>query len=94
MEPLPEDWGRGAVVVAHPDDVEYGMASAVARFTSHDKEISYVLATKGEAGIDGMAPEECGTVREDEQHRSAAVVGVGHVEYLGHQTEPSSTASA
>ena len=85
MEPLPEDWGRAAVVVAHPDDVEYGMASAVARFTRHGKEISYVLATKGEAGIDALAPAECGPLREEEQRRSASVVGVTHVEYLGHR---------
>lgn len=84
MEALPEDWDRGVVVVAHPDDVEYGMASAVARFTGQGKEVSYILATRGEAGIDGMAPSECGPVREEEQRRSAAVVGVRHVEYLGH----------
>lgn len=84
MEPFPEDWGRAVVVVAHPDDAEYGMASAVAYFTAQGKEVSYVLATKGEAGIDGLAPEECGPLRVEEQQRSAAVVGVDHVEYLGH----------
>ncbi len=83
MGPVPEDWGRAAVVVAHPDDVEYGMASAVARFTRKGKEVCYVLATRGEAGIDGMAPGQAGPVREEEQRRSAAVVGVRHVEYLG-----------
>jgi len=84
MEPLPEDWDRAAVVVAHPDDIEYGMASAVASFTGRGKEVSYVLATNGEAGIDGLAPDEAGPLREEEQRRSAAVVGVRHVEYLGH----------
>ena len=84
MEAMPEDWQRGVAVVAHPDDLEYGMASAVARFTRMGKEVSYVLATSGEAGIDGMAPEVCRPLREDEQRRSAAVVGVGDVEFLGH----------
>jgi LmbE family N-acetylglucosaminyl deacetylase len=84
VDPLPEDWERGAVVVAHPDDAEYGMASAVARFTSHGKEVLYVLVTRGEAGIDALSPSECGPVREEEQRRSAAVVGVPRVEYLGH----------
>src|SRR5579875_307350 len=93
MGPVPEDWGRAAVVVAHPDDVEYGMASAVARFTRKGKEVCYVLATRGEAGIDGMAPGQAGPVREEEQRRSAAVVGVRHVEYLGSPTGWSSTAS-
>lgn len=28
--PLPEDWERGLCIVAHPDDIEYGAAAAVA----------------------------------------------------------------
>ena len=40
LAPLPEDWDRGLAVVAHPDDLEYGAASAVARWTSQGKSIS------------------------------------------------------
>lgn len=85
MHPLPEDWNRAVCVVAHPDDLEYGAASAVARWTGQGKEVAYVLATSGEAGISGMAPETCRALREEEQRRSAAVVGVAHVEFLGHK---------
>ena len=35
MKPLDEDWQRAIAIVAHPDDLEYGAASAVARWTSH-----------------------------------------------------------
>jgi LmbE family N-acetylglucosaminyl deacetylase len=85
MGPLPEnDWQRAVAVVAHPDDLEYGAASAVARWTAQGKEISYVLVTDGEAGIDGMAPGEAGPLRREEERRSAAVVGVHRVEFLGH----------
>src|SRR5579862_6843486 len=83
MQPMDEDWSRAVAVVAHPDDLEYGMASAVARWTARGKEVAYVLATSGEAGIAGMAPADCGPLREEEQRRSAAVVGVSHVEFLG-----------
>jgi len=79
-----EDWERAVAIVAHPDDLEYGAASAVARWASQGKQISYVLATSGEAGIAGMPPEKTGPLREEEQLRSAAVVGVHHVEFLGH----------
>ncbi len=34
ITPLPEDWERALCVAAHPDDLEYGMASAVARWTA------------------------------------------------------------
>jgi LmbE family N-acetylglucosaminyl deacetylase len=83
LSPMPEDWQRAVAVVAHPDDLEYGLASAVARWTGQSRSVAYVLATSGEAGIDGMAPERCGPLREDEERRSAAVVGVSEVEFLG-----------
>ena len=67
LEPLPDDWSRALAVVAHPDDLEYGAASAVARWTSEGREVVYVLATSGEAGIDGARPvrmpDRCGRRR-------------------------------
>ena len=83
MEPVPEDWERAVAVVAHPDDLEYGAASAIALWTGQGKTVSYVLATNGSAGIDALDPTECGPLREAEERRSAAIVGVAHVEFLG-----------
>lgn len=85
MEQVPENWTRGLVVVAHPDDIEYGAAAAIARWTRQGKDIRYVLATSGEAGIAGLAPAECGPIREAEQRESARIVGVNTVEFLGHR---------
>ena len=85
MKPMPEDWDRAVAVVAHPDDLEYGVASAVARWTGQGKEVVYVLATRGEAGIAGMSPDQAGPLRVEEERRSAAVVGVREVEFLDHQ---------
>jgi LmbE family N-acetylglucosaminyl deacetylase len=79
---LPEDWDRALAVVAHPDDLEYGAASAIARWTSQGKQVHYLLVTRGEAGIDAMPPEEVGPLREVEERHSAAVVGVSSVEFL------------
>jgi LmbE family N-acetylglucosaminyl deacetylase len=83
MKPVPEDWERAVAVVAHPDDLEYGAAAAVARWTRQGKQVSYLLATSGEAGIEGMAPDVVGPLREEEERRSAAVAGVTSVEFLG-----------
>jgi LmbE family N-acetylglucosaminyl deacetylase len=80
---MPEDWDRGLAVAAHPDDLEYGAASAVARWTRQGKDFGYVLVTSGEAGIDGLEPARCGPLREDEERRGAAAVGVRDVEFLG-----------
>lgn len=84
MEPVSEDWERAVAIVAHPDDLEYGLASAVARFSAQGKQVSYLLATSGEAGIDGMEPAICGPLREEEERQGARKVGVEHVEFLGH----------
>ena len=83
LKPLPEDWSRAVAIVAHPDDLEFGAAAAIARWTGQGKEIVYVMITSGEAGIDGLEPEECRRVREQEQVESARVVGVSEVEFLG-----------
>src|SRR4029453_4838770 len=83
LQPVDEDWQRGLAIVAHPDDLEFGAAAAVARWTGQGKEVVYVLLTSGEAGMDGMAPGQAGPLREEEQRQSAAIVGVSQVEFLG-----------
>ena len=83
LEPLGEEWQRGLAIVAHPDDLEFGAAAAIARWTGQGKQIVYCLVTSGEAGIDTMAPAQARLVREAEQCAAAAVVGVTVVEFLG-----------
>ena len=70
LQPFPDDWQDAVAIVAHPDDLEYGVASAVARWTSDGKRVSYVLVTSGEAGIDGVDPALCGPMREEEERVS------------------------
>jgi LmbE family N-acetylglucosaminyl deacetylase len=82
LTPVDEEWERALAVVAHPDDLEYGAASAVARWTSQGKTVVYLLLTRGQAGIDGMHPSEAGPLREEEERRSARAVGVDTVEFL------------
>lgn len=80
---FPTDWQHAVILVAHPDDPEYGMAAAVARWTREGKRVDYVLASSGEAGIEGLDPAECGPLREDEQRRAGAQVGVTDIDFLG-----------
>ncbi|MEV7520221.1 PIG-L deacetylase family protein [Streptomyces sp. NPDC091371] len=85
LPPMPTDWQRALAVVAHPDDLEYGAAAAIADWTEGGREVVYLLATRGEAGIDTIAPAECAPLREAEQRASAAVVGVSEVEFLDYR---------
>ncbi|WP_243774497.1 PIG-L deacetylase family protein [Actinomadura barringtoniae] len=82
MEPVPEDWGRALAIAAHPDDLEYGGSTAVAKWTSQGKDVVEVLATRGEAGIDSMDPDDVAAIRTREQIEAAAHVGVDTVEFL------------
>jgi LmbE family N-acetylglucosaminyl deacetylase len=82
-QPFPQDWASLLVLVPHPDDPEYGVAAAVAKWTAAGKTVRYALASSGEAGIAGMEPGQAGPLREDEQRRAAAIVGVSHVDFWG-----------
>jgi LmbE family N-acetylglucosaminyl deacetylase len=84
LAPLPLDWQRALAIVAHPDDLEYGAAGAVAEWTAAGRDVAYLLVTRGEAGIDGIPPAECGPLREAEQRASAEAVGVRSVTFLDH----------
>jgi LmbE family N-acetylglucosaminyl deacetylase len=85
LMPMPEDWERALAVVAHPDDLEYGAAAAIAEWTDAGKDVAYLLVTRGEAGIDTLEPGESARVREAEQLASARVVGVHSVSFLDHR---------
>lgn len=84
LPPLPDDWARALVVVAHPDDIEWGASAAVAAWTATGKSVAYVLATRGEAGIEGMAPADAGPLREAEQRAAGTAVGVDDIVFLDH----------
>ncbi|MET8727409.1 MULTISPECIES: PIG-L deacetylase family protein [Streptomyces] len=85
LQPMVTDWTRALAVVAHPDDLEFGAAGAIAAWTAEGKDVAYLLLTRGEAGIDGMPPERAAEVREAEQRASAKIVGVFEVEFLDHR---------
>jgi len=82
LESLPEDWETALAFAAHPDDLEFGSTSAIAGWTSLGKKVSYLLFTRGEAGIDSMPPAKAARLRDEEERRSVAAVGVRAVEFL------------
>lgn len=81
--PFPTNWSHALILVAHPDDPEYGMAPAISAWTRQGKKVTYILATSGEEGIEGMPASEAGPLREQEQIRAGAHVGVRDIEFLG-----------
>src|SRR3954463_1751706 len=69
-----QDFRKVLCVVAHPDDVEYGTSSAVARWTAQGVEVAYLLLTRGEAGMPNP-PEETARIRRGEQELACEAVG-------------------
>jgi len=74
---------RVLAVVAHPDDMEYGGAAAVACWTARGADVAYVIATSGEAGIDSLPPDRARPLREREQREACERVGVTDLRFLG-----------
>src|SRR5699024_3923322 len=75
------DVARVLVVVAHPDDAEYGVSAAVAMWTEQNIEVGYLLATAGETGMQ-RPPIEARKVRAAEQREACDIVGVDHLQIL------------
>ena len=72
------------VVVAHPDDIDFGTAGTIARLTEAGSTVTYALVTSGEAGAPEDLPrEEVAAIRQAEQTEAAAKVGVHDVRFLG-----------
>ena len=75
---------RALVVVAHPDDIDFGSAGTIATLTRHGVDVAYCLVTSGDAGGDGstLTKAERGAMREAEQTAAAAEVGVTKLMFL------------
>ena len=90
--PSPDIWSpddgvrRVLIVVAHPDDVDFGTAGTVAAFTKAGLEVTYCLVTNGEAGGSdrSVSRPAMAALRQREQYAAAAEVGVTDVRFLGH----------
>jgi LmbE family N-acetylglucosaminyl deacetylase len=80
------DIERALVVVAHPDDLDFGAAGTIAGWTAAGVEVSYCVLTDGDAG--GFDPDvprsEIGGIRQAEQRAAAKEVGVEDVVFLGY----------
>ncbi len=89
---MAEEMGTGRprrvmVVVAHPDDAEFGAAGTLALWAKEGSEIIYVLCTSGDKGTSDVSikPAELARRREQEQKAAAAIVGAREVVFLRYE---------
>jgi LmbE family N-acetylglucosaminyl deacetylase len=83
----PENWEtpqRILVVLAHPDDPEFFFGATLARWADAGHTISYLLLTRGDKGGSDLSvtPDQLAALREVEQRKAAAVLGVNEVHFL------------
>ena len=77
---------RILVITAHPDDVDFGAAGTIARWTDAGIEVTYCVVTDGDAGgYDEDFPRaDVPALRRAEQVAAATCVGVHDVRFLGY----------
>ena len=86
LDETDEGYGRAMVVVAHPDDAEYGCSGTVARWIREGWEVTYVLCTDGSKGTSdrSITPEQLSAIRYEEQRAAGRVLGLKHIAFLGY----------
>ncbi len=80
------EYSRAMVVVAHPDDAEFGCSATVAKWCRLGWEVVYVLCTDGSKGTDDreITGEQLIEIRKTEQTVAGEILGLKKVEFLGY----------
>src|SRR5438105_8767155 len=87
--PLPTEpsGDRVLVVMAHPDDAEFGCGGTIAKWAASGKEVNYVLCTSGDKGSSdpSIVPHELAKTRRAEQINAAHALGARDVVFLPYE---------
>jgi LmbE family N-acetylglucosaminyl deacetylase len=78
---------RALVVSAHPDDIEFGCAGTVAKWTDQGALVTYCIVTDGSTGTQDreLMGERLAGVRRSETTSAARTVGVEDIAWLGYR---------
>jgi LmbE family N-acetylglucosaminyl deacetylase len=73
------------VMVAHPDDIDFGNGGSVATWTGEGHRVVYCLITDGDAGgyDEAVSRSDMASIRREEQTAAAAILGVDELHFLG-----------
>jgi len=88
MEPLNDsEIERVLVVVAHPDDCDFGAAGTTALWSAKGIKVSYCIATNGDQGGEDLTVprEEMPKIRQREQREAGKAVGVSEITFLNYR---------
>ena len=76
---------RVLVIMAHPDDPEFGAGGTIARLAAAGARVTYVVVTDGSKGSEdeSFTHDLLFNTRQQEQRAAAAILGVEDVHFLG-----------
>jgi LmbE family N-acetylglucosaminyl deacetylase len=78
---------RVLVVMAHPDDCDFGAGGTIAQWSAKGIRVSYCIITNGDQGGEesGIPLEQMAQVRQKEQRDAGAALGVSDITYLNYR---------
>ena len=88
MTPLDDsEIKRVLVVMAHPDDCDFGAGGTIAQWTARGIHVSYCIITNGDQGGEesGIPLEQMAAVRQKEQRDAGKALGVNDITYLNYR---------
>jgi LmbE family N-acetylglucosaminyl deacetylase len=82
-----EPYHRGMVVVAHPDDAEYGCSGTMAKWCKDGMEVVLVICTNGGKGTSDreISGDQLIEIRHKEEVAAGEVLGLKKVVFLGYE---------
>jgi len=82
-----EEIKRILVVMAHPDDCDFGAGGSIAKWREAGIEVSYCIITNGDQGGEesDVPLEEMAKVRQREQRAAGAALGVSEITFLNYR---------
>jgi N-acetylglucosamine malate deacetylase 2 len=72
-----------AAVLAHPDDESFAIGGTLARYAREGRRVHLIVATLGEAGVQGTGAGEAARIRRRELRRACRELGIAQISYLG-----------
>jgi LmbE family N-acetylglucosaminyl deacetylase len=78
---------RVLVVMAHPDDCDFGAGGTIAQWSAKGIQVSYCIITNGDQGGEesGIPLEQMAQVRQKEQRDAGAALGVSDITFLNYR---------
>jgi len=82
-----EEIKRILVVMAHPDDCDFGAGGSIAKWQEAGIQVSYCIITNGDQGGEesDVPVEEMAKVRQREQRAAGTALGVSEITFLNYR---------